>query len=474
MKSLFTITIILVGILLGICPLAYAGEAQAQASLDFLFAESRDDNPPDFVTSQLNAQELGMRLRLDLTELDKRLGFHLDYRGREPIAGDFQNETLRLLYRAELEFEALKNTLKTAVGRFIAPAALYLPTDGARLTWTPGAWSLMAYGGRRAISLSRRNLSFDNFLPAVGGQLRYARAWIDAEIAATYSEDEGVFIKGSADDSQEVTENYGSSNAYARVNIRPVQSVMLGGQVSFLEQANYLLGPGWNDVQVDVDSVNIWSANFFADWRPIKGTQFDYTFHYQKATAYRAGLISENGDIDADQAPDFLDNRLRLGYRPFNLGWVRLRGRLRVRPDRQEYRVGGSVIVDQLGLTGLYVQGQLLYEDIVFDDDVENPPDLDRLRWSAAAGYRNFGLDAQVGVRLIDRYGARVSGRQADGQSDAIVDLSPFTIGTQRIGFARAFYSQRKYFMGLDWEQNLEDNEFRVFAQIGAFLETSW
>ncbi|MBX2812079.1 MAG: hypothetical protein KTR25_09715 [Myxococcales bacterium] len=455
--------------------IALGGEVRTQASLDYFYAESEDDNPPPGINAKLSAQELGMRLRIDFFELNNRLEVHVDYRGREPLDGDIKNDTLRLLYRGELQYQIVKKTLTAAIGRFIAPAALFLPVDGLRIEYNLSSdWLALAYFGRRAISTSRRNLDFDRFRPAAGGLLRYSRPWINAEIAGSYAEDKAILIKGSQDKSQERRRNYDNSHFYARATLRPNSRFMVGGQLSFMEQARYILGPGWADAQIDVNSTDIWSANFFADFRPIKGTQADYSFHYQKATSYRAALVDEAGVLDEDQAPEFLDNRIQLGWRPLNLGWIRVRGRWRIRPDRQEYRIGGSIRVDRLGLKGLYAKGRVLYEDIVFDDDVVDPPNLDRIRWAAGAGYQNSSLNAQAGVRLIDRYGARVSGRQSDGQANNIVDLNPFTLQTQRVAYLQLFYNQRSFFAGIDWEQNIEDNEFRFFIQSGAFVETSW
>ncbi len=459
---------------------ALAGEVRGQASLDFLRAESRDAAPTDGIDPKLTAQELGMRLRLDLKELDDRLLVHLDYRGREPVGGNLKNQELRLLYRAEIGYELLEKKLLISLGRFVAPATLMLPIDGLRVDYKPlSDWRFMAFGGRRAISVSRRNLGFDRFRPAVGAQVSFTRPWLQLELAGAYTEDQAILIKGSRDNTEEVERNYGSGSLYARAFLRPIRQLMVGAQLAFLEQARYVLGPTWNSVEVDVEGFNVWNANAFADWRPLKQLQIDYTFHFQRATAYRAGLrLTDGGELDPDQAPTFIDNRLRIGWRPFNLGWIRARGRLRIRPDRQERRIGGSIRADRLGLRGLYVQGRLLYENIAFDQDVQNPPELDRLRWSAALGYRNYGVDAQVGARLIERFGSPVSGRffnPAMAQlPDSIVDLSPFTLQTQRIFFLRAFYNRRFYFLGLDFERNLEDNEFRFMVQAGAFVDRSW
>ncbi len=473
-------TPVVAAVLLLLPNVAAAGYARGQVGLDLFYAESRDAQPTDGIAERLAAQELGMRIRFNGREIDDRLRLDIDYRGREPVGGDIQNATLRLLYQGEISFAVIKDRLTVAAGRFIAPAALLLPVDGLRVQLSPvPTLHLSVFGGRRAISISRRNLGFDRIRPAVGGQVRFVDGALTVEVAGAYAEDQAVLLKGSADESQEVTEDYGSGSLYGRLTWRPIRSLYVGGQVSFLEQARYILGPSWNAVELDVDTFNVWSGNLFGDWRPLRGVQIDYTFHYQRATAYRAGLrFEEGGPLDEDQAPDFLEHRVRFGWRPLDLGWIRLRGRLRDRPDRQERRVGVSVRADRLGLRGLYVQGRVFYDDIAFDDDVEAPPDLDRLWWSAALGYRNYGLDAQLGARLLERFGNAVSGRRFNarqpGEPDAIVDLSPFTIQTQRILFLRAFYSGRFYFGGLDLERNIEDNEFRVVVQAGTFMEAAW
>lgn len=475
MKRLMVIVAVLVAP--GVCR---AGDFRSQAAVDFLYAESRDGQPTDGISERLAAQEIGMRIRFDVREFDQRLKVAVDYRGREPVSGDIQNSTLRLLYQGELSYALIKNELTVAVGRFVAPAALLLPVDGVRLDYSPiNRLTISAFGGHRAISISRRNLGFGRLYPAVGAAVRFADTWLTAEVAGAYSEDQAILVKGSADESQELAEDYGAGNLYARVMLRPISQLILGAQTSFLEQARYILGPTWSAVELDVDTFNIWSANLFGDWRPLKQLQVDYTFHYQQATAYRAGLrLDGSTDLGGDQAPVFIDNRLRLGWRPFNLGWIRAWGRLRLRPDRQERRIGVSIRADRLGLAGLYIDGRVRYEDVEFDSDVDDPPDLDRLRWSAALGYRNYGIDARAGARLVERFGSPVSGRQFDprqgDQPDSIVDLSPFTLETQRVLFVRAFYAIEVFFAGLDFERNLEDNEFRFMLQAGAFLETSW
>ena len=472
--------IVIVGALLFAPNTATAGDVRGQVGMDFLFAESRDDEPTDGIRERLAAQELGMRIRFDARELDGRLRVDVDYRGREPVGGDIQNGALRLLYQGALSYEAVKGRVTIAAGRFIAPAALLLPVDGLKIDVSVlPELQISAFAGRRAISISRRNLGFDRYRPAVGGTARIVTSQLTVEVTGAYAEDQAVLIKGSADTSEEVTEDYGSGNLYGRLMWRPNRELLLGGQISFLEQARYVLGPSWRAVELDVNTFNVWSANAFADWRPFKGTQADYTIHFQRATAYRAGLrFEEGGEVDEEQAPLFFDQRLRLGWRPFDLGWIRVRGRFRTRPDRKEWRAGASLRVDRLGLRGLYVRGRLFYDNIVFDDDVDDPPDLDRLWWSAAIGFRDYGLDAQVGARLIERFGNVVSGRRFDprqgGQPDSIVDLSPFSIQTQRLLFARAFYSRRRFFTGIDFEGNLGDNEYRFVVQAGTHLEAAW
>ncbi|MEL6185762.1 MAG: hypothetical protein AAFU79_14160 [Myxococcota bacterium] len=471
--------VVMVG-LLAYPSVALAGDFRGQAGVDFLFAQSQDDVPTAGVPESLTAQELGMRIRFDAREFDGRLQLAVDYRGREPVGGDIQNSALRLLYQAELSFIVAKDVLTVSAGRFIAPAALLLPVDGARVAYSPSRkLHFGVFGGRRAISISRRNLDFDVFRPAVGGSVRFVDRGLQAEVAASYAEDQAVLLKGSADDSEEVTEDYGSAGVYGRVTARPVAQLLLGGQASFLEQARYIIGPQWSAVEVDVDAFNVWSGNVFADWRPLRALQLDYTFHYQEATAYRAGLrLADGAEVEEEQAPYFVDNRVRIGWRPFNRGWIRVRGRFRVRPDRQERRLGASLRADRIGIPGLYVDGRVWYDDIEFDEDAKEAPDLDRLWWSAALGFRNFGLDASVGVRLIDRFAGPVSGRAFNpgqaGQPADVVDLQPFTLETQRIAFLRAFYAQKVFFAGVDAELNVEDAEMRFMVQAGTFLEAAW
>lgn len=451
-------------ILLLVASEALAGEVDLEASIDVFRGESvlGDDRQ--------SGQELGHRLRLDLLELSDRLEVHIDYRGREPIGGDFENAALRLLYRGEVGFHIIDDTLFASLGRFIAPSAILLPVDGARVVVKPATGlSISAFGGRRAISTSRKNIDFDRFLPAAGGNVSYRWRWLDFDATAAFAKDDAFAFSGEGPRSLE----YDALNLYFRGTARPFRGLTAGAYVSLVDQAAFTLGPGWSTIDVEVETLGLFSALGFVDYRPLPMLRFAIDGQYQSVQAFRARTL-EAGDIEVkDEAPKFFDARWSGAYRALDRGWVRARVRARRRGDRTELRFGGALDVDDLGLAGVYMRTWLTFEDVRFDEDAVEKPDLDRILWSAALGYRGFDLDVQGGARFIDRRALPLSGR-ADNP-EAIEDLAPFVLEAQRIAFLRAFYSPEHWFAGVDFEMNIEDpSETRVLVQVGTFLEASW
>lgn len=50
----------------------------------------------------------------------------------------------------------------------------------------------------------------------------------------------------------------------------------------------------------------------------------------------------------------------------------------------------------------------------------------------------------------------------------------PFVLEADPIASARVFYSDRRWFLGVDLEKHLTEPEARVFVQVGALAEVGW
>jgi len=435
---------------------AHAGSVDTEVAADFFRASSV------FADETLASHEIGMRIRVDLRELEDRLEVHADYHGREPFGGDPMNAGHRLLYRAELSYALVEDRFTLGLGRFIPAAVMFTPVDGLRAELKLGDFALRAFGGRRAITTSRRNVALDRFLPAAGLGLAYRSERYQAALGAGFSRDDLVLFEATRE------EPFDALSLYLDASARPIDALFLGGAISFLGRAGFTLGPVWSTVDVDVSALDLFNGHVWAEWRPLPSLRARYTFHHQSVAAFRA-RVSFGGATITDEAPRFLDNRIDLGWRFFDLGWLRPELRHRIRNDRTELRGGGRLEVDTLGVPGLVLRGRLLYEDVRFDAE---GPDLDRLLWSAAVGYKKYGVDAELGARLLERAAAPVSGR-ADVPRE-IEDLAPFVLDAQRVVFLRGFYSADEWFLGLDAEKSLEESELRFFVQAGVLWGAEW
>ena len=268
-------------------------------------------------------------------------------------------------------------------------------------------------------------------------------------------------------------------SASARAVGRPFDSLVVGGEFSAAQRASYVLGPTWNSVELTSRSVDLYTAMLFAELRPLKTLRFAYDFRFQQAALYREGirLDADDPQVTADGfTPRFIDNRLRIKWRPMGLGWLGPEVRFRVRPDRQEWRFGGSADLAPDWAYGLCLRGHYMYEKMV-QTGAERAPS-DRSYWSASVGWRWRGLDVAAGASDVQRSVLPISSRAYTPYDDGphkSVDLSPFVLASQRIAFVRAFYGTGIWFAGLDFEQSLNDGrERRFFVQLGARLEKEW
>jgi hypothetical protein len=150
--------------------------------------------------------------------------------------------------------------------------------------------------------------------------------------------------------------------------------------------------------------------------------------------------------------------------------------RFRVRPDRQEWRFGGTADLAPEWAHGLCLRGNFIFEKMV-QTGAELAP-ADRYYWSASLGWRWRGLDVSAGASDVERTALPLSSRTYTPYDDGPnkpVDVSPFVLAAQRLGFVRAFYGTGIWFAGLDFEQSLTDGrERRFFVQLGARLEKEW
>jgi hypothetical protein len=442
---------------------AEAGEVDARLGTDFMRGSTGGEGA-SFV-----AQEVGVRFLLNLDELEDRLHVYVDYRGREPVGGDVQNLTLRLVYRAEVAYELIPDTLTLSVGRFVARAALFLPVDAVKAELVLGRLSFTAFGGRRAIDSTRRNVAFGDLLPAAGASV----GWTDRSLQLAL---EGAFAKDQlplvSQPDQAVEREVDAASVNARVYAQPLGVLGLGGELAFTSQAGYTLGPTWSSVELDVVALDVYGASWFADYRPARGLRFDYRGQYQRAGVFSSGL--QDGSVQLLD-PNFFDNRVGAAWAPWDMGWVRASARLRLRDQRRELRYGLSVEVDDLGLDGPLLEGRVFYDDLELEGSAQVH---DRLLWYAAAGYRGLGLDVRAGVSFVERTAAPVSGTTFDprtpGQPVDSTELTPFVLAAQRVAFLRAFYSGTWWYGGADVEKALSGRGLRLMVQIGALWGTSW
>lgn len=448
----------------------------AMAGVDVLAANVVNDSAGAGSPKELTAAELGLSARLHATALDTRLHVDVDYMGRQPFAGNSQDSAIHLLYQAEVSGEFLDRKLVVGLGRFLAPSAVMMPVDGLRAALRLSHFEVELFGGRRAITSSDvSNVGFSTFLPAAGGAVRLSLERVTAEAGATYSRDQLPLLMDS------VNPTVDASSAFLRATARPLDWVTLGGELALAQRANYLLGPAWNTVDVSAQTVDLFYAVLFAQVRPSKNVRIDYDLHFQQAELFRQGLKLAADDPTVTQVgfvPQFFDNRLRVRGRPFELGWLGIEGRYRVRSDWNELRAGAFADLAPGWAYGVCIRAGFSY-DAMMKKGMVDPP-ADRSFWYASVGWRGKGFDVALGASDVERANQPLSSRiyvpaGYEGGAALPVDLSPFVLQAQRIAYARVFYGNDLFFAGLDFEQNLVDGrERRVFAQVGARFDREW
>lgn len=450
------------------------GTIDAEAAVDLLSANVVNDEPGSGQPPEMTAFELGLRARVYATAFSRHAHVDFDYQGRQPIAGTpgSTNSAIHLISKAEVSFDFLDKLLFLGVGRFLAPSAGMLPVDGLRAQLHVRNLVFQIFGGRRAITSTRTgNVELATFLPAAGASVSLNLPRVQAELAGTFSRDQVPL--GASEQS------FDAFSASARAVGRPLDSLILGAELSAAQRASYVLGPTWNSVELTARSVDLFAAVAFAELRPLKTLRFAYDFRFQQAGLYREGIRLDPDDpqVTADGfTPRFIDNRLRIRWRPLGLGWLGPEVRLRIRPDRQEWRLGGFVDLAPDWARGVCLRGNYTYEKMV-QTGAELAPS-DRSYWSASVGWRWRGLDVAAGASDVQRSVLPLSSRTYTPYDDGpnrSVDLSPFVLASQRIAFVRAFYGTGLWFAGLDFEQSLNDGrERRFFVQLGARLEKEW
>lgn len=451
------------------------GTVDAEASVDVLAANVVNEDPgAGAPPAELTGYEMGFRAILYATGFSRHAHIDIDYEGRQPLTANRLNTTVHLLNRAEISIDLLNKLLFIGLGRFNAPSAVMLPVDGLRVQLHVGRFEFQVFGGRRAINSTRTgNVELSTFLPAAGASARFAIERVQADVNVAFSRDQVELVQGLP------TQSFDALSASARAVARPFDWLVAGAEVATAQRASYVLGPTWSTLALSPRTVDLFYAVAFAELRPVKALRIAYDFHFQQADLFRAGVRLGAADAQVTTegfTPQFIDNRLRVKVRPFGLGWVSPEVRLRIRPDRQEVRVGGNADLAPDWAYGLCLRGGFTYEMMVKTGTALIP--ADRSYWSASLGWRWRGFDAAVGASDVQRSALPLSGRvytPYDDTPDKPVDLSPFVLEAQRIAFARVFYASEIWFAGIDFEQSLTDGrERRVFAQVGARLEKVW
>lgn len=434
-----------------------------EASADVLGASNASDDVNGGTPAEQSAVELGINVRLYATAMSRHVHLDIDYQGRQPIAGNAQNSAIHLLYKAELSADFGNGLFFVGLGRFLAPSAVMLPVDGLRAQVHVGPVVVQAFGGRRAITSTRANVDFGNFLPAGGGSATLMLPRLQGELGITFSRDEVPFNEGAT------TRPFDAFSAYLRATGRPFEWLLAGAELATAERASYVLGPAWTSVELTTRTADLFYALAFLEVRPTKTLRLQYDFHFQQAEVWRkeptSGLL-----------PRFTDNRLRVRWRPFDLGWLGPEVRARVRSDWHEWRIGANADLAPAWAKGFGLRASYAYEKMVQSGTIVPPSD--RSFWSASVNWRWRGLDLALGASNVQRSAKPLGSRiytPYDDTPDAPVDLSPFVLEAQRILFLRAFYGSDVWFAALDFEQSLADpRERRIFAQLGARLEKAW
>lgn len=449
------------------------GTIDAQASADLLAANVVSEEPGSGTPPELTALELGVRARVYATAFSRHAHVDFDYQGRQPVAGSSPNApAIHLLYKAEVSVDLLDKLIFIGVGRFLVPSAGLLPVDGLRAQLHVSKLVFQVFGGRRAITSTRTgNVDLTTMLPAAGGSVSLTLPRVQAELAGTFNRDQ-VTLGDS-------TQSFDAFSASARGVGRPVDWLVVGAELSMAQRASYVLGPTWNSVELNARTVDLFAGVAFLEVRPLKTLRVSYDFRFQQAGLYREGIRLDPDDpqVTVDGfAPRFIDNRLRVKWRPFGLGWLGPEVRFRVRPDRQEWRIGATADLAPAWAYGFCLRGGFTYEKMV-QTGLELAP-ADRSYWSASLGWRWNGLDLAAGASNVQRSALPLSSRTSTPYDDGPnkpADLSPFMLEAQRIAFLRAFYGSGIWFAGLDFEQSLTDGrERRFFVQVGARLEKQW
>ncbi len=450
------------------------GRIDTELVFDFIRAEAVNSRARDGRPTRTGAQDLGMRLRVDTRH--ERWSARIDYRGREAIAGDVRNSSLRLLYAAHLDYQVVPDRLALGVGRFLAPSAVLLPVDAVRARWQVGDLELSAFGGRRAILTSRRNVDLANFLPAGGLTLGWRNRWARARALVSYSADQAILVSAR----RERTKTFHAWNGRLDVWLRPIPTLSLLGRLAVAERARYTIGPSFDRVDLELGSLDLSSGGARIDWRPREHLRLRYGVHTQRAGVFRVGFVrdaaSANVSRDPPDEPRFTDHRIGIAWRAFDRGWLRSDIRVRLRPDREEQRFGIGLDLDELGFGGLELRSRYYYDRIDPGSRDGNRFASDRQFFSGSIAYRGRALDLEVGASRLERNASPYSGRRADPREpDSPEDLSLFTLESETIGFLRLFYLHGVHFSGVDVEIDLDDpREIRFFMQFGARWRQRW
>lgn len=439
---------------------ARAGQIDGFVAVDTLVATSRTNQANAGPPSTM-AADLGLTVRTEVAELRDRLVVGIDYRGRIPYAGAFRNREQHLLFRADAVWRA--KGFEVGVGRFFAPSAIWLSMDGVRATVRPGRFHITAFAGRRAISLSRRNVPLDVFLPVAGGAVGVATDKVRADVAANVAGDR--LVLGNPGD--EVEQDIVGGSARTQVVVRASERVAFGGRASVANDATFSVGPDVGDLVVTVRALSLYRASAWSSWRVSPAVRLGATLLHQ-----RVSVVADEALGLALVDPSFTDVRVRAVLGRPTLGFLRPDVRLRRRSTRTELRLGGAAELHPTRHTGFYGFTRGWIERGLAAD-----PRTNHLRWQIGGGFEQGAAQFEAGVGVVDRAAGPISGRVPDRGGNlqpTSQDLSPFVLEAQNTGFARAFVTRRTWFVGVDVEANLLDREVRAFVQVGALGRKSW
>jgi hypothetical protein len=427
--------------------------------------------------------ELGLTLHGDLRDVAHRFDFKLDFAGREGFVGNSTWNNLYELYGAARRLAG--GRLDVTVGRFRTPTGFWLTADGAMVTVRYTPWlSQSVFGGLRAFNTGRRATWMTTgpmrALPLAGTALAVNHRLVTGSLSFAYSKDDLVFYSGEVPTSKSVIEEHKIEDEFfldGQVSVFPHPKIYLsaGASLGTRYDQKFDVNNPYGPSTIGVATLGAFGVYGFAEWRPWKPLRLAYTFVFERVRLYQSELLVVPG-AQAPQAADgsFEDHQLRATY----LVWRALRleavYRLRYRANTDlEHHVTMGARGDDLwrGLGAFASIGVDVNSGIDLPGaDPAQRKVHNRIIYSGGLSYVRAQLDLRAGVLFTDGIGSGLVFSTHTATPGAKSELFPYVLESNRIAFVRAFALFWKMYAGVDLEENLDQGQLRMLAQVGAWL----